>query len=132
MTCFFCGCLQEAESAASAGVKQQAARIAKRLSAKPVELRRQSLDGVTLSPGEVTAAMVAEKVAKQFGHGPGRIVLDPLRVSLVAAPTGEVSPAFPLKAIGRFAATYAFLPEAATEDSAAAAAEPILVRRRPP
>ena len=122
---FICGYFQEAESAATAGVKQQVARLTKRLGAKPVELRRQAPDGTNLSPSEVNAEMVAEKVLKRFG----KLEIDPQHIALVPAPAGEVSPEFPLKTVGRFAATYAFTPEA-TENSPEDAAEPTLVSCR--
>ena len=93
--------LQDANSAAASGLKQQLVRFTKRLSAKPVELKRHSVDGAQCSPGEVTAANVSAAAATHK-----RLTLDPELITLT-----DEGAAFPLKMLGTYSASYSFAPE---------------------
>jgi hypothetical protein len=88
-------------------LKKELSKFEKKLGALPIVVRRNSVDGRTCSPGEVTAANVAEKAFKQRG-----LILDPARISLRSVDgTSNDSGAelsFPLKSLGRFNALYAF------------------------
>jgi len=86
---------QSEDSGVQAGLKQQLSRFTKRLTATPVEIKRNSPDGVMCMPGEVTLANVVEKAALHK-----KLELDPARIAL----KDEV--AWPLKRIGSFSATY--------------------------
>mmetsp|Transcript_68694 Transcript_68694/g.117915 ORF Transcript_68694/g.117915 Transcript_68694/m.117915 type:complete len:248 (+) Transcript_68694:3-746(+) len=132
-------------STARKAFKKEMSKFEKKLSAIPISIRRNTVDGKTCSPGEVTPKNVVDKALKQRG-----IALEPARITLLSIISegpleddddddedGEVVeeveeeieaedasaesadpedvPTFPLNTIGKYRAFYAFNPALAME-----------------
>ena len=87
----------QAGDAKRSAIQERVAQYAKRLNSKPLEIKRNSNDGIKTFPGHVTAQNIADAALKKFN-----IELDAEHLSVLASKEG-----FPLGKIGEVQLSYA-------------------------